>query len=114
MLLVRENPSADGRRQALDLAFDAAAPRQDGPDAVVDAGVGRRRNWFPKRRRWDEDRPAFRMPELRPMEAGSGFGAGAVRALGAALAPWRRLADAAWNGAWTGMVSVGLADRHGL
>ncbi|MBI2361978.1 MAG: hypothetical protein HYV15_01145 [Elusimicrobia bacterium] len=113
VLLVRENPSAEGRRGALDLAFDASVPRAGDAEAVVDGGAGPRRSWFPKKRLWGPERPAFRMPALPPAPASDGFGDAAVRALGAALAPWRRLADSAWSGAWAGLVSVGRADQHG-
>lgn len=111
--MVRENPSAEGRRIALDLAFDASAPRSSGAEAVVDSGSGPRRSWFPKKNRFGPERPAFRMPALPPAMASADLGDAAVKALGAALAPWRRLADAAWTGAWTGMVSVGLAGQQG-
>lgn len=113
VLLVRENPSADGRRGALDLVFDASVPRSGEAEAVVDGGVGPRRSWFPKKRPWGPERQAFRMPELPPAAACDGLRDMAGRALGAALAPWRRLADSVWGGAWTGMVTVGRADQHG-
>ena len=113
VLLVRENPSAEGRRIALDLAFDASAPRSSGAEAVVDVGSGPRRSWFPRKKPLGPERPAFRMPALPPAAAQAGLGDMAANALGAALAPWRSIADAAWTGAWTGMVSVGLAGRQG-
>lgn len=110
---VRENPGEQGRRAALDLTFDAARPGQGDPDAVAGPLGGKRRNWFHRK---PQDLPPeaarLKVPELPRAAAPSGFFGRAAAALGAALAPWRALADAAWGGAWTGMVSVGVAE-HG-
>lgn len=112
-LLVRENPGEQGRRAALDLAFDAARPGSGGPEAVAGPLGGTRRNWFHRK---PQDLPAdaapLKIPELPRAAAPAGFFGRAAAALGAALTPWRALADAAWGGTWTGMVSVGVAE-HG-
>lgn len=112
-LSVRENPGEQGRRAALDLTFDAARPGPGGPEAVAGPAGGKRRNWFYRK---PQDLPAdtarLKVPELPRAAVPSGFIGRAAAALGAALAPWRALADAAWGGAWTGTVSVGLAE-HG-
>lgn len=109
-LLARQNPSDTGRRAALDAAFDAVPMRPGEAEAVPGSSGGRRRNWFPKRAALQEERAAMRMPELPSRAAPESIAQLAGTALRAALAPWRALADAAWGGAWTGMVSVGLAE----
>jgi hypothetical protein len=108
-LLVRENPSAEGRRAALDAAFDAAALRPAEAAPVAGDDRSRRRNWFPKRLSLEAEAARLRMPELPPLPSCEGFVEKAALSLRAALAPWRALADAAWGGSWGGMVSLGLA-----
>ncbi|MBI3297631.1 MAG: hypothetical protein HYZ75_05675 [Elusimicrobia bacterium] len=109
-LLVRENPSDPGRRAALDVAFDAMALRPAGAEAVAAGFGGRRRNWFPKRAALAAERAVLRMPALPSATPVDSVSARTETALRAALAPWRALADAAWGGAWAGMVRVGLAE----
>lgn len=109
-LLIRQNPSDTQRRATLGAAFDADLIRPGEPEAVPGTTNGRRHNWFPKRLALEAERVTLQMPELPARTVDPSLARQAETALRAALAPWRALADAAWGGAWTGMVSVGLAE----
>lgn len=112
-LLIRQNPSDAGRRTALDASFDAALIRGAQAETVPGAINSRRRNWFPKLAALEGEHARLQIPELPSLPVPSSMAQRAGTALRAALAPWRALADAAWGGAWTGMVSVGLTeDAH--
>lgn len=118
VMTVRENPGELGRRAALDVAFDAAdegAPLAEVGDVPTSArGARSRRNWFHRKPgSLPHEAGRLRIPELPAAPRAPGFAERAAAALGAAFAPWRALADAAWGGAWTGMVAVGRAEgRH--
>lgn len=113
VMMVRANPAEASHRAALDVAFDASKLTVSAEDPIPTVASGPRRNWFhrkPQALPLEESR--LRIPELRAVAAPSGFGERAAAALGAAFAPWRALADAAWGGTWGGMVAVGLAENQ--
>lgn len=114
VLLVRENPAEEGRRAALGAAFDAAALTVDAEDGAPTLARGPHKNWFHRKpQALPPEGRRLEIPELPAAPAPAGLGARAAAALGAAFAPWRALAEAAWSGTWTGMVAVGLAeDSH--
>ena len=114
VMTVRENPGELGRRAALDAAFDAAHATVGADDGAPRLAGGRRKNWFHRRpAALPREEGRLRIPELSAAPDAPGFAARAAAAFGAAFAPWRALADAAWGGAWTGMVAVGRAgDGH--
>ncbi|TBR23386.1 hypothetical protein EPO15_06115 [bacterium] len=114
MLSVRENPTAEGRRAALDVAFDAADDAVGAGDAVPASVAGPRRTWFPRKGKAAPAGEArLRVPELPAAPVPTGLLDRAATALGAAFAPWRALAEAAWGGTWSGMVAVGqTGDPH--
>lgn len=108
VLLVRENPTAEGRRVALDAAFDAAL-RAPEASAVPGGSFGPRRAWFPKRlAALEEDAARLRVPALPAAPPETTLLEETGSALRAALTPWRQLADAACGAAWS-LVKVGLA-----
>lgn len=114
VMTVRENPGELGRRAALDVAFDASRSTVGDEEGVPGLAAGRRKNWFHRKPgSLPREERRLRIPELAAAPRAPGFAERAAAALGAAFAPWRALADAAWGGAWTGMVAVGRAgDRH--
>lgn len=113
VMTVRENPTAEGRRAALDVAFDAAEPVVGGADELPRLDGGPRRNWFHRKpHALPAEQTRLRVPDLPAAAAPTGFVDRAAAAFGAAFAPWRALADAAWGGTWTGMVAVGLAGEQ--
>lgn len=114
VMTVRENPGELGRRAALDVAFDASRATVGAEEGVPEIAAGRRKNWFHRKPgSLPREEGRLRIPELSAAPRTPGLAERAVAALGAAFAPWRALADAAWGGAWTGMVAVGQAgDRH--
>lgn len=114
VMTVRENPGELGRRAALDVAFDASHATVGAEEGVPEFASGRRKNWFHRKPgSLPREEGRLRVPELAAAPRPTGFAERAAAALGAALAPWRSLADAAWGGAWTGMVMVGRAEsRH--